>query len=96
MMEDIFETVKEGSNVVYLDMPKKDFLFKYNNFNRDSAQNLVDNYFKEKGRDGIPKVEEISLDDSRGIMKITVAVNYERDFKLEEYKIPDSLNEARK
>lgn len=96
MMEDIFETVSEDSNTVYLDMPKKDFLFKYNNLNRDSAQNLVDNYFKEKGREGIPQVKEISLDDSRGVMKITVAVNYHRNFKLEEYKIPDSLNEARK
>ncbi|MDF2502864.1 MULTISPECIES: hypothetical protein [Clostridium] len=96
MMEDIFETVKEGSNTIFLDIPKEDFLFKYNDLNRGSAQNLVDNYFKEKGRDGIPQVKEISCDDHKGTMKITVDVNYNRDFKLEEYKIPDSLNEARK
>ena len=96
MMEDIFETVKEGSNTVYLSMPKKNFLFKYNNLNRDSAQNLVDNFFVEKGRDGIPKVKEISCDNYSRIMKITVDVDYNRNFKLEEYKTPDSLNEARK
>lgn len=96
MMGDIFETVREGSNTIFLEMPKEEFLFKYNNLNRDSAQNLTDNYFIEKGRDGIPNVKEISCDDHRGTIKITVDVDYDRSFKLEEYKTPDSLNEARK
>lgn len=96
MYDNVFETVIYGSNTVFLDIPKEQFLFMYSNLNRDSAQNLVDNYFKEKGRDGIPYLKEISEDNYTGLLKLTVEVNQERDFKLEGYKIPDALNEKRK
>lgn len=96
MLDNVFETVVWGSNTVFLDLPKEEFLFVYDNLDRDSAQNLVDNYFREKGRDGIPYVKEISLDNYTGKIKITVEVNHDRNFKLEDYKVPDILNETRK
>jgi hypothetical protein len=96
MLDNIFETVNLGSNTVFLDLQKEEFLFMYDNLDRDSAQNLVDNYFKEKGRDGIPYVREISLDSYTDTVKITVEVNHNRNFKLENYQIPDALNVKRK
>lgn len=96
MLDNVFETVVWGSNTVFLDLPKEEFLFVYDNVDRDSAQNLVDNYFKEKARDGIPYVKELSLDNYTGMIKITVEVNHDRNFKLEGFRVPDTFNEDRK
>lgn len=96
MLDNVLETVTFGSNTVFLNLQKEEFLFMYDNLDRDSAQNLVDNYFREKGRDGIPYVRELSLDSYTDTVKITVEVNHNRNFKLDSYQTPDSLNVKRK
>jgi hypothetical protein len=41
-------------------------------------------------------VSEITCEKYTGRIKITVDINYNRNFKMDEFKIPDSLNETRK
>ncbi len=92
MFDNVLETVALDSNTVTLNIPKKDFLFMYEDYNRDSAQNYVDNYFREKRKDGIPFVSEITVDEFSHTVKISIEVNYNRDFKLDQFETPDALN----
>lgn len=91
MFDNIFETVCEGSNIIFLDIPEQDY-FCYNTISEKSAQELTDNYFKTKAKDGIPHVKEITFDSSTHKVKILLEVDYNRQHKLENYIIPDTLN----
>lgn len=92
MFESILETVSEGSNTIFLDIPEKDYFFSYNTISETSAQELTDNYFKTKAKDGIPHVKEINFDSSTHKVKILLEIDYNRQHKLENYIIPDTLN----
>ena len=92
MFDNIFETVVKGSNTIFLDIPEKDYFFSYNTISPKSAQDLTDNYFKMKSKDGIPHVVDINFDALTHRVKIILEVEYVRQHKLEHYNIPDSLN----
>ena len=92
MFSNIFETVVKGSNTIFLDIPEKDYFFSYDTISKKSAQDLTDNYFKIKSKDGVPSVVDINLDASTHRVKILLEVEYNRQHKLEHYSIPDSLN----
>lgn len=96
MYDSIFETVVRGSNTVFLDIPEDDYFLSYDDISRDSAQEIAEDYFKFKGRDGTPHVRDISYDVSTNRVKIEVAVDYHRKYKLEPYTVPDMLNLNRK
>ena len=90
--ENIFETVVKGSNTIFLDIPEEDYFFSYDTISPKSAQELTDNYFKTKAKDGIPRVKDIDFDASIHRVKILLEVEYNRAHKLEAYTVPDSLN----
>lgn len=92
MYDNIFETVVKGSNTIFLDVPEKDYFFSYDTLSPKSAQELTDNYFKTRAKDGVPKVKDIDFDGSTHRVKILLEVEYNREHKLESYNIPDSLN----
>lgn len=92
MYDDVFENVTDNSDIVFLDMKKEDFMSKYDSVGKDSAQDLVNNYFKVKSKDGIPEVTDVAVDSNGGRVRIVVHVNYDRDEKLYAYTVPDSLN----
>lgn len=88
MYDSIFETVVKGSNTVFLDIPDKEYFFSYDEINLNSAQEIAEDYFKYKGRDGIPHVEDISLDASTHRVKIEINVEHDREYKLNPYSVP--------
>lgn len=92
MFESIFETVVMGSNTVFLDIPENEYFLSYDDLDRASVEELVKNYFLMKGRDGIPIVKDLEYDINTHRVKITVDVQQQRDYKLESYEVPDSLN----
>jgi hypothetical protein len=92
MFENIFETVVKGSNTIFLDIPEEDYFFSYDTLSPKSAQELTNNYFKTKAKDGVPKVTDVDFDSSTHRVKILLEVDYNRDYKLEQYNIPDALN----
>jgi len=92
MFENIFETVVKGSNTVFLDIPESDYFFRYESLSQDDAQELVNDYFISRSRDGIPHVKDVTFDASIHRVKITVQVEHDREHKLDAYQVPDSLN----
>lgn len=92
MFENIFETVVRGSNTIFLDIPEKDYFFSYDTLSPKNAQELTDNYFNSKARDGIPYVKDINFDASTHKVKILLEVEYNREHKLEQDILPDPLN----
>ena len=96
MFDNIFETVVKGSNTVFLDIPEDDYFFRYESLREDAAQELVNDYFIARSRDGIPHVTDISFDALTHRVKIMVEVDHKREHKLDQYQIPDFLNTTRK
>lgn len=92
MIENIFETVIMGSNKVFLNMPEDDYFFSYDFLNIESAKDLVETYFRLRGRDGIPHVVDIEHDAPTHRVKITLEVDEHESCDMEGYKVPDSLN----
>lgn len=96
MFDNIFETVVKGSNTVFLDIPESDYFFRFESLTEEAAQELVNDYFVTKSRDGIPHVKDVTFDASIHRVKITVQVEHNRGHKLDQYQIPDFLNVTRK
>lgn len=95
MFESIFETVVMGSNTVFLDIPENEYFLSYDDLDRASVEELVKNYFLMNGKDGIPIVKDLEYDLNTHRVKITVDLQHERDYKLEAYQVPDTLNVQR-
>lgn len=96
MLQNIFETVIKGSNTLYLDVPEDDYFFSYDSISKESAEDIVKNYFDMRGKDGIPHIKDIEHDSATHKVEITVEVELEREHKIYQRTIPDSLNITRK
>lgn len=91
MYSSIYETVINGSNTVFLNIPEEEYFLSYENLSRENVQDLVDNYFKFTGRDGVPLVADIDVDKVINRIKVTVDVEYERHKKIEPASTPHYL-----
>lgn len=96
MLQNIFETVIKGSNTIYLDVPEDDYFFSYDSISKESAEDIVKNYFDMKGKDGIPHIKDIEHDSATHKVEITVEVEQEREHKIHQRTIPDALNITRR
>jgi hypothetical protein len=92
LLENIFETVVKGSNTIFLDMSEDDYYLSYDTINRNAAEEITNNYFRMRQRDGIPSIVDISEDKFAHTIKITVEVDSLSDSNVGVYKVPDSLN----
>lgn len=92
MYNDIHENVALGSNTVYLDIPREEFELAYGSVSRANAQDLVSNYFHQKGKDGIPEVTDTAIDRNTNRVRVVVHVEHGGNKKIHEYIVPDSLN----
>lgn len=92
MFNSIFETVVRGSNVIFLVLSEEDYFLSYESLSLDSTQELVDNYFKFRGRDGAPRVTDVDLDKSTHKVKIMVKVDYEKEHEMEPMSITEFTN----
>jgi hypothetical protein len=96
MYNSIFETVEKGSNTMHLVVSDEDYFLSYESLSEEATQDLVNNYFKFRGRDGVPRVVDVDHDRDRNRIKITIDVDYEREYKLEPmsiYEIGDEGSE---
>lgn len=75
MLDNVFETVVIGSNTQFLDIPQKDFFSNYEKLDIKTAQNFTEKYFNMKGKEGIPCVKDIKVDDTVENVKIVVDIN---------------------
>lgn len=96
MFENIFETVIKGSNTEFLNIPEEDYFLSYDSITYDAAEDITQNYFRMKGKDGEPRVIDINFDSNAHVVKIALEVKYDRDHKLETIGVPDVLNINRK
>lgn len=96
MLQNIFETIIKGSNTIYLDVPEKDYFFSYDSISKESAEDIVKNYFDMKGKDGIPYIKDIEHDSATHKVEITVEVKQDMENRIHQRRIPDVLNTARK
>lgn len=92
MFENIFETIVKGSNTVFLDMPEEDYVFSYGPLSIKAAQDLADNYFLLRSREGVPHVTNISSDPGTHSVKITLEVDHLDECNGRSYSVPDTLN----
>lgn len=95
LFEDIFETVIKGSNTIFLDVNEADYYLSYNTINRNAAEEITNNYFRLKQKDGVPEIVDITEDKFTHTIKITIQVDSLSDSKLKPYIVPDSLNVTR-
>lgn len=95
LFDNIFETVIKGSNTIFLDVNESDYYLSYENINKKAAEEITNNYFRLKQKDGVPEVLDISEDKFTHTIKITVEVDSQSDSKLKPYMVPDSLNVTR-
>ena len=96
MFDSIFETVIKGSNTIFLDLPEVDYNLSYESVSIESAQDLIENYFKNRGKDGLPEVKDVNLNLFTHNIEITAVVNQNIENNLKPYEVPDSLNINRK
>lgn len=92
MYRDIYEIVSSDSKTVNLVLHEDDYFLSYDNLSRENVQDLVENYFRFTGRDGIPVVADIDQNVTNHRIQITVDMDYDRDFKMEPASTPDMLN----
>ena len=95
MFDNIFETIIKGSKTVFLDMPEEEFKFSYDSLTLDAAQEIAEDYFLTRARDGVPHAKDISIDKGTHRVKITLEVDHLQECGGEYYSIPDTLNTAR-
>lgn len=96
MYEDIFETIVLGSNTIFLDIPEKDYFLSYEDLSMASAEEITENYFKTKRKDGVPTVRDIEHDTTTHMVKISIDVSFNKQSTFESFKTPDSLNMKRR
>lgn len=88
MFDNVYESFGKNRDVMCLIIPKKDFLFSYEDINKETANDFADNYFKAKGREGIPQVKDVQIEDA--MIKFYVSVD--RSESEKPMNVPDSLN----
>ncbi|AAK79241.1 hypothetical protein BJV85_002727 [Clostridium acetobutylicum] len=89
MFDSVYETfISKDDNRVCLDIPKNDFLFSYEDITKDTAKDFVNNYFREKGREGIPNVTDVSIESD--VIRLYIKIDYSESQKP--MNVPDSLN----
>jgi hypothetical protein len=91
MYINIHEAVVEGSDTILLAIPEKDYFLSYESLTIESAQDLVENYFKYRGRDGVPTVTDVDFNSNTRSVKITVDMRYDREFKMLPLDIAHSI-----
>ena len=92
MYRDIYEIVSNNSNTVNLVIHEEDYFLSYDDLDEENVKDLVENYFRFTGRDGIPVVADIDRDVNTHRIQIRIDVDYDRQFKLEPASTPDMLN----
>ena len=75
MFENIFETVIKGSNTIFLDLKDSDYYLSYDNINKKAAEEITNNYFTLKQKNGVPEIVDISEDKFTHTVKITVEID---------------------
>lgn len=79
MYDNIFETVLMGSNTIYLNLPEQDYFFCYDGITDKAAQNLAQDYFKFKHKQGFPNVQNVFFNSDQHMVQITVSVAYDSE-----------------
>lgn len=73
-MNNIFETVVRGSNIVFLNVPYEEYFSKYDKLDGKSAEYIIENYFENKGKNCSAKILDIEFDDEINKIKIATEV----------------------
>ncbi|WP_050606809.1 hypothetical protein [Clostridium niameyense] len=73
-MDNIFETVVKGSNIVFLNVPYEEYFANYHKLDGKSAEYIIENYFKNKGKNCSAKILDIECDDEINKIKIATEV----------------------
>ncbi|EJO5347221.1 hypothetical protein NRP93_001295 [Clostridium botulinum] len=63
MSYNIFETIVKGSNTVFLDIPSQQYFSYYDTLDKKSADNIVKDYFINKGNKKNAKVMDVEYND---------------------------------
>ncbi|MGO5065881.1 hypothetical protein FDF31_10635 [Clostridium sporogenes] len=63
MSYNIFETVIKGSNTVFLDIPSEEYFSYYDRLNKKSADNIVKDYFINKGSKKDAEVMDVGYNE---------------------------------
>ncbi|MCR1933867.1 hypothetical protein ACQX0N_10255 [Clostridium tepidum] len=63
MSYNIFETVVKGSNTVFLDIPSEEYFSYYDRLNKKSANNIVKDYFINKGSKKDAEVMDVGYNE---------------------------------
>ncbi len=63
MSYNIFETVVKGSNTVFLDIPSEEYFLYYDRLNKKSADNIVKDYFINKGSKKDAEVMDVGYNE---------------------------------
>lgn len=92
LYNNVYETVVKGSNTIFLGVTEEDYFLSYDSLTVEAAQDLVENYFNFKGRDGTPKVIDVDLNNITHGIKITIKVEYDKETNREPASIPPYLN----
>lgn len=82
MISSIIETKERESTRLYqveLKVTEKDFFSAYDDFDKDSAYDLIKKYLIYKKDDGIPKEIEISYSSKEKMLTITTQLYYRED-----------------
>jgi len=97
MIENIMETTIVGSKTVYLNIPEEDYFLTYETVTREAANEITQNYFLMRGREGRPEVKDVEYDEPSHRVKITLEVDLKDNqySGLKGYAVPDSLNITR-
>ena len=94
MFNNVIETIIEGTNEEYLNIPQEEFFFSYDSLNHRNAEDFVKNYFEFKSKDGIPIIKDIDSDNDTNMVRITLEVNYNKKSNREGYVVPDVIENA--
>ena len=92
MYNNIYETVVKGSNTMFLGVAEADYFLSYDSLTVEAAQDLVENYFNFKGRDGAPKVIDVDQDNITHGIKITIKIEYDKETNREPSSVPPFLS----
>ena len=95
VFENIFETVVKGSSTIFLDVNEDDYFFSYDSISKEAAEEITNNYFRMKQKDGSPRILDVTHDNFSHTVKITVEVDQNGKRKAGTYIVPDALNVQR-
>ena len=91
MFDNVHEANIKGSDRLLLQVSEHDYLFNYNHVSINNSQDFANNYFSVRSRDGIPFVEQTSIDKDRGLVSIFINVDYDVNRQRDNYTVPDTI-----